>query len=211
MVFNIPRLSKKDIIKAADDFRSQYGRLTGKVFLIEEVIELDLGIDIVHMPKLRTKFEVDAFTTGDFSQIVVDDELLLMYPGRYRFTLAHEIGHRQLHMSIFKDISFGTVDDWAALLKSVSTADYNSMEKQSDAFASHVLIPESEVKNYLHEKRLFIKETVGQFKGLGLKSDDIRDLVAKRLVAEMAEVFGVSALAATNRIKYSMEFIRMVV
>lgn len=97
---------------------------------------------------------------------------------RTRFTIAHELGHLFLHMG------YGT-QDW----EENNTKSYNrlgSSEDESDAneFAASFLMPASEYKKQID--KLVIEED-------GKKIVDI---------TKIADFFGVSTLAASNRGKF---------
>lgn len=62
-------------------------------------------------------------------------------PGRYRFTLAHELAHAVLHRRIFLANRFGRVDDWKRFQREMDEADRGWLEYQAYAFAGLVLVP----------------------------------------------------------------------
>jgi len=64
---------------------------------IEEIAEFKLGVNIIPIPNLQKTFEVEGFISSDLQNIYVDQFILYERPTRYRFTLAHEIGHIFLH------------------------------------------------------------------------------------------------------------------
>jgi len=65
-------------------------------------------IDIVPMPGLHALIETDGFITSDLREIFVDEFVYQSRLGRYRFTLAHELGHSVLHRDVFRKEAFGT-------------------------------------------------------------------------------------------------------
>jgi Zn-dependent peptidase ImmA (M78 family) len=71
---------------------------------------------------------------------------------RQRFTMAHELGHYILHRSL---IGNGTNDD--TKYRSTDTSEYYNTaiddihEKQANAFAATILIPERKLRDYLDE------------------------------------------------------------
>jgi len=173
----------------------------GKVYLIEEVIERDLGIDISLEPDLQSKYNVEAFTTGDFTRIIIDENSSWWNYGRYRFTLAHEVGHYVLHREILKNVGINTVNGWIAFHRSLSDADYKTMEQQSNLFASYLLMPETELNPILEAKHEQMKNTIDSMRGLGMSEDHIRSNVQDILAREISGVFEVSVRAAEVRIK----------
>ncbi|MBI4602387.1 MAG: hypothetical protein HY721_10555 [Planctomycetes bacterium] len=89
-----PRYSYAQIQSEAATFLARH-HLAGTIPVpVEEVIELQLGIDIVPFPGLHRAFDTDGFTTSDLSAIYVEEYVYQNVPTRYRFTLAHELGGR---------------------------------------------------------------------------------------------------------------------
>ncbi|GBU21061.1 hypothetical protein R80B4_00950 [Fibrobacteres bacterium R8-0-B4] len=134
MALNVPHYSKKEIIALASDFCKRYDMVLGNAYLIDEAIELGLEMDISPEPRLYLDYDIDAFTTGNFTRIVIDDSLLQRSPARYRFTLAHEVGHYVLHRDTLSAANIDTVSDWMEFHKSLSDNDHKQMERQCDIF-----------------------------------------------------------------------------
>jgi IrrE N-terminal-like domain len=113
---------------------------------IEEIAEVKCGLDIIPLPGLRDLLEVDGFISGDLSCITVDQFVLERRLNRYRFTLAHELGHWYLHREIYAELKFGSVAEWKAFQTDVDEADYGWLEYQAYAFAGLVLVPTGPLK-----------------------------------------------------------------
>jgi hypothetical protein len=99
----IPDYSAKDISRKAEEFLKKYHPSLSPPVPIEEIIEFQFHIDIVPLHGLHRAFEVDGFTSNDLTTISVDAFVQESRPGRYRFTLAHEIGHGVLHRDFFSN------------------------------------------------------------------------------------------------------------
>jgi len=209
MSLNMPHRSKREIIAEAAEFYSRHNRVKGKIYLIEEVIEQDLRIDISLEPDLQSKYDVEAFTTGDFTRIIIDENSSWWNYGRYRFMLAHEVGHYVLHREILKTVGINTVNAWIAFHRSLSNADYKTMEQQSNLFASHLLMPETELNPILEAKHEQTKEIIESMRGLGMSEDRVRNNVQDILAKEISGVFEVSVRAAEVRIKDNSRVLRM--
>jgi Zn-dependent peptidase ImmA (M78 family) len=102
------------------------------------------------LPGLRDLLEIDGFISSDLSCITVDQFVLERRLNRYRFTLAHELGHVYLHRDIYTELRFGTVNEWKRFQKEVDEADYNWLEYQAYAFAGLVLVPTAHLKAQFH-------------------------------------------------------------
>jgi Zn-dependent peptidase ImmA (M78 family) len=90
---------------------------------------------------LRDLLEVDGFISSDLTCIRVDQFVLERRLKRYRFTLAHELGHWYLHREIYAELRFGSVSEWKLFLEEVDDTDYGWLEYQAYAFAGLVLVP----------------------------------------------------------------------
>ena len=136
-----PVLSYADLRRRADDFlRMHHHRATIPV-PIEEIIEFRLGIDIIPVPGLHAAFELDGFISSDLRSITVDEFVYRQRPARYRFTLAHEVGHAVLHRRIYTAHQFASVEDWKRFQREMDESDRGWLEWQAYAFAWLVLVP----------------------------------------------------------------------
>ena len=115
-----------------------------------------------------------AFITDDRPVIVVNSR---HHPNRQRFTIAHELGHHLMHRSML--LSGVHVDKGILRRDAESSTGEISSEIQANAFAAELLMPRQLMQPYLS----------GSF--------DVEDDIA---VHRLAEMFGVSTAAMTNRI-----------
>lgn len=97
----VPFLPLKEIERSADELLAQYsnahGGLSGAVdvdFVIERVLGLDLAV--IDLKGLLGNPDVLGATVVDQRRVYVDQSLE-PNPGRFAFTLAHEVGHWVLH------------------------------------------------------------------------------------------------------------------
>jgi Zn-dependent peptidase ImmA (M78 family) len=81
--------------------------------------------------------EVSGFYDFEENTIYVNKE---EYPLRQTFTIAHEIGHKQLHAEWVKS------SDYKVLLRSDTNKD--SIEKEADSFAANLLVPRFMLDKY---------------------------------------------------------------
>lgn len=132
-------LAYAEVEKAAEGFRMQHGLITVPVD-IERAVEHSLAMDIIPLPGLRREFQVDGFLASDFSAIYVDDYMMSTYPERYRFTLAHEIGH-VLHADVYAETRMSSVEEYRAFLATLPTQRLDAWEADANNFAGCVLMP----------------------------------------------------------------------
>jgi len=94
-------LSYRDIEEKTVKFAKRRNPSYALPFPVEEIIEFDLGIDIIPIPNLQKDLDIEGFTSSNLKSIYVDQSVLEKRLYRYRFTLAHELGHIENYMPIF--------------------------------------------------------------------------------------------------------------
>jgi hypothetical protein len=138
---DIPVYSYEDLRKKADDFLHKHHPSGDIPVPIEEIVEFDFGINIVPVLGLQREFEVEGFTSGDLKNIYVDEYVYTDRITRYRFTLAHEIGHIVLHRHLYSAHKFKSIDGWKEFINSLTEKEHSWLEYQGYAFAGLVLVP----------------------------------------------------------------------
>ncbi len=136
-----PILSYRDLRRRAGDFLRTHHPAGTIPVPIEEIVEFRYRMDIIPVPGLQDAFEVDGFISSDLKAITVDASMQKHRPGRYRFTLAHELAHAVLHRRIFLANRFGRVEDWKRFQRDLDEADRGWLEYQAYAFAGLILVP----------------------------------------------------------------------
>jgi hypothetical protein len=136
-----PILSYEDLRRAANDFLMTYHPSQSLPVPIEEIIDLELKINIIPVPGLQQEIEMDAFISSDCTEITVDEFVYRKRLNRYRFSLAHELGHKILHRSIYCLMAFRTIAGWVAFLQACPPDQHSWLEYQARSFAGLVLVP----------------------------------------------------------------------
>ena len=106
MTLEIPYLTYSDIGKRAQDFLSQYHPSLELPIPIEAIIDVKIGLDIVPFPNLYKDYGLSGYLSCDRTAIFVDEVQSDQYEEKYRYTLAHELGHYVLHRSCYEDLPF---------------------------------------------------------------------------------------------------------
>lgn len=117
--------------------------------------------------------------------------------GRYRFTLAHELGHAYLHQHLLKNV-IAFADDMDVLEMKNSERWEQRLEIQANHFASFLLIPENPLINYYME----IKKKLNYAFLAPIRLDDNATSIhdCKILFSVLANIFGVSKEAIMYRL-----------
>jgi len=147
-------LKKEQIETATLELIQAYGKKYGEVSIpvpVEEMLECHLGLGLEYGDlKEATGFgDVLGATWIKDRRVVIDTSLdPTEYPdqeGRCRFTLAHEVGHWQLHRIYFEidplqRTIFDTKDSRPSIVCRRSSSK-EPIEWQADVFASYLLMP----------------------------------------------------------------------
>ena len=182
----------------AESFLTAYHPSKSIPIPIEEIIDLKLQMDIIQIPSLKDAFaevglDIDAFISSDFSSISVDKFIQEKRNNRYRFSLAHEIGHMLLHGYLYSKFKFKTIDEWRVFFGQMPFQDQEIVEWQADEFAGLVLVPRAVLKDAF--KKVF-KETEDLLK-IAYKNKP--ELVTDILVRSLAVKFAVSEYVIKKR------------
>lgn len=166
---------------------------------IEEIVDLKLGIDIIPIPGLKDAFEkvglIDAFISSDFTSISVDKYIQEKRQNRYRFTLAHEIGHMFLHGYLYSKFKFNTIDEWLGAIEQMPTGERLMVEWQANEFAGLVLVPRISLKTEFPKA---LKETE---KIISMSYKNRPDLLLDSTIFSLANKFEVSEEVMRIRIE----------
>ena len=141
----VPYKSKKLLTSIANKFLRE--NWTNEFPVDVEVICDNLGIGIVPIKGLNFEFGIDAFITSNFKTIYVDDDEFSKASPRYRFSIAHELGHLVLHKEFYPK----GIEGLNAILKASSEYSNKDSEFQANYFAGKILVPDEVLKEKILE------------------------------------------------------------
>ena len=140
----IPFISKYGIVRKVEELLNECWNGTFPID-VEKICDY-LGIAILPVAKLADSFGVDAFVSANFKIIYVDAEEFELESYRYRFSVAHELGHYVLHREYFPSRVW-SFDEWHGL----SDGGISGVaEFQANYFAGSLLAPEDELLRALN-------------------------------------------------------------
>jgi Zn-dependent peptidase ImmA (M78 family) len=139
-------LSYDDIRRRAEEFLDEFHAERTLPVPIEEIVEFDFELEVVPIDGILDDLEVDAFLTSDLKRIYVDAFVLQHRRRRYRFSLAHELAHHELHRRLYEESRVASVRDWRAVQEAITEEDYAWFEFQANSFAGLVLVPAAELR-----------------------------------------------------------------
>ncbi|MBI4615518.1 MAG: ImmA/IrrE family metallo-endopeptidase [Planctomycetes bacterium] len=139
MTTEIPYVSDEELSTRAERFLHEHNPAATVPVPIEEIVEFRLGLDIVPVPGLRGVRGIDGYLSSDRSSILVDDAMFRSFQNRYRFTLAHEVGHLVLHGDLYR--GFRSEAEWIEFHRDLASHVLHRAEYQANYFAGCVLVP----------------------------------------------------------------------
>ena len=194
MTFVIPYLTYSDIGQRAQNFLSQYHPSLEIPVPIEEILDVKMGINIFSFPRLYKDYALNGFLSRDRTTINVDEVQYDQFNEKYRYTLAHELGHHVLHKSCYEDLPFESPDEYVKWRMSISPEDIGWFETHGDWFAGHVLVP----TNRLEE---ICRKTVSKYQDRFSEFRTIPDDIWSYISNEVALSFEVNPPVVEIRIK----------
>jgi len=196
MSISIPYLPDDALRRAAAEFLAKYHNPCTIPVPIEQIVEFEFGIDIIPIPGMHRSYDIDSMLSKDMRQICVDGAVFEDFPGRYRFSLAHEVGHRQLHAEIYAQLQFSEIAEWKDVIcTEVAERDYGKLEFQAYAFAGLILVPPAPLS-----ERLRTAISLAESKGLTVSADS--DVARDAIAGYLSKEFVVSREVIRRRIAY---------
>jgi hypothetical protein len=193
-VYDPPVLSYDDVRDHAVQFLDEFHKDLSIPTPIEEIVEFDFGMEVIPIPGLRDELGVDAFLSSDLTSISVDEDVMMHVEVRYRFSLAHELGHHWIHDALYQSVAIESVSDWRNVLEEIGDQ-YFFFEFQANSFAGLVLVPPAALKARFTRR-------LEEAKLKGLKHGDIlRHPLRQRLIEGLAGEFEVSEQTMTIRLE----------
>jgi hypothetical protein len=194
LAYDPPVLTYDDIRRHAEEFLDEFHKDRSIPTPIEEIVEFDFEMEVIPIPGLRDELGVDAFLASDLSSISVDEHVMMNVKVRYRFSLAHELGHHWIHDDLYQAAEINSVADWRKVLEEIEDQ-YFFFEYQANSFAGLVLVPPEALKARFTRR-------LEEAKARGLKHGDIlRHPLRQRFVEGLATEFEVSEQTMTIRLE----------
>ena len=185
----IPYIKNEVIINAVEKFKSKYWNDKIPVDM-ENIIEIGMKINIVPIPNLEKLCNTSALISSDWENIYVDEFSFLdeRYLSRFRFSLAHEIGHFILHKEIYNLFNIKDFKDYYKYNEEIPGKEHERIEFQADLFASYLLIPRNRL--------IFERDKILETHSKELENID-KSLINQFISNPLSKIFGVSPRAIT--------------
>ena len=167
-MIKLPYKTEEAIEQEVNDFLSRYG--VNSIPVDVELLAERLGFRIV--PIVTTDRSFKGFLSTKTHEIGI--KLSFFNEGCdniYRFTIAHELAHLVMHMSIYKNFCGSTLDEWTDFY-------INNSERQADIFAGFLLLP----SKFLNEDLKDLNKAFAAYKDKDLRADRIEYIIARKYV-----------------------------
>jgi hypothetical protein len=176
----------------------------GRVPIPIELIVEKAGVDIVPVPGLRDRYEVEAVTNVGGHTIWVDQGLSEERETRYRFTLAHEMGHIELHSPVFQSLlkSNLSFERCADVLLNLPDDVRRRIEFQARVFAGIVLVPKGPLLQHYSKTLPSCEALHRKATRMGLTSSSAAKEAWDDLCVKISGVFNVSSEVVRRRLEF---------
>lgn len=196
--FKAPYYPKQKVWEKVEEFRTLHPRAREIPVPIDELIEFDLNLEIIPIPGLRSTWDTDAFLLGDLSGIEIDRDIFFnkLFPYRYRFSLAHELGHLILHGEICRKHKFSDIKAWKNFISAIPDQEYSYMEFQAYEFAGRLLVQRDALKEELDKNMELVRNLES-----GSEIDIGENYLAEYISIPIAKHFCVSQEVIQKRLR----------
>jgi len=171
----IPFLPDDVIGEKARSFLEEIGRLDTLPIDSEAIVEFDLGLDIIPIPGLQQEIGTEAFLSSNLRGISVDQFILENRPNRYRFSLAHELGHLKLHSDIYAKSRFNNFQECKEWHNQLSNDDRFWLETHANSFAGHFLVPTAHLRKKFFDMLAEARQKIRQCTEIGFSKEEALD------------------------------------
>lgn len=202
-------ISKDEIKKQATNFLDKYNR-TKEIPVPIDLIAERIGINIVSFSDLWKNFEIDAFMSRDLTTIYIDSHVYYYVENRYRFSIAHEMGHFYMHREFYDSLKFDTIEEWKDLYQRLDDESQRGFEFQANAFASYVLAPDYRLKPSFIAQLDHLRERIQRSKEKHIERDSYVDYVINIIAEKLTADFNVSLECMEKRIKYDPAYVKLI-
>ncbi|MCX6577005.1 MAG: ImmA/IrrE family metallo-endopeptidase [Candidatus Aminicenantes bacterium] len=196
----VPYRSYEEIGNISFSFLKEHGLDQEIPVDVEAILEFKLNVGIIPTPGYQQNHSVEGSLSLDMRTIYVDEHVYRSVETRYRFTLAHELGHIVLHKSIFRGIRVDSIIDWKGIYKTIDENVYFALEKQAYDFAGLILVPSHHLKSRFLRLISESKLKFADAKQRGVTKEKTLDFFKTNAIFRLARIFKVSTDVMEKRI-----------
>jgi Zn-dependent peptidase ImmA (M78 family) len=182
------------IRQKADQVRKTYAKKNSIPVDIDHIVEFGYRLEVRPLKNLKSSLDMEGMLSKDRTTIFVDSDTYTddRFYTRHRFTLAHEIGHYELHKDYYLKAMFETPEEWVALLQSIDPDELEWCERHADEFAGRLLVPLEFLTEEIDKLRPELKKLEKMALDFGIDNDDEiqkrKSVYVTRIIAPKFEV-----------------------
>ncbi|NOQ22897.1 MAG: ImmA/IrrE family metallo-endopeptidase [Candidatus Aegiribacteria sp.] len=200
----LPWLENETIDDKANGLLNRLGRDDEIPIDIEMIIEDDLNIEIIPVTNMQQDLDIEGFTLANWSSIYIDEHVYTNCENRARATLAHEVGHFELHKDILNQAAsdHGVHDkySWMDFYNSMKDNIRQRFEYQGYTFAGMILVPTRYLTSLFLEVLPSTQDQISDAKAAKLRRKDYLDPVIENIAIKLVPQFEVSMSLLKRRI-----------
>ncbi|MBN9399555.1 MAG: ImmA/IrrE family metallo-endopeptidase ['Candidatus Kapabacteria' thiocyanatum] len=148
--------TKEEVRRIADDVRKVFGR-TEDILNVELLVEKDLGMNIIPHKGLLEEVGAEAILLWNLTDIIIDEAgFSASRRRRFRFSLAHEVGHAILHRSLAHLHRPKSRKEYVLMTQNMNSMYHALFEWQANEFAGRILVPKHRLEAHLEAQRVFV-------------------------------------------------------
>lgn len=163
---------------------------------IEEIIELSCAYNIIPYDGLYRNHSQNGFILHNMHDIYVDRYQYENYLEKYRFTIAHELGHIILHYDYFRQVGITSENEYFDWFNNVDQDVMSWLETHCDDFAGLILVP---TEPLIRESQVVVDRHRTMLRSLPSIPESVWSYLAK----EISVPFNVSPITVEIRIRKS--------
>ena len=194
MPSHVPHKSNSEIEAYAETILAEHQPEDGIPVQVEEIIEFGFGMEIRPIRALNSRFGFEGALSHDLQTIFVDEEFMQRYPNRYRFTLAHELGHRVIHGEFIRSLVFTDKEAWKSSVMGIDPTTYGIVERQAYIFAGYLLVPSPSL-------RLSCREASELAWTHGIELGEMGETAMSYVAGRLAKQYRVSTAVIERRLR----------
>jgi len=200
-----PSYRFETIRQKADQVRMTYAKKPNALPVdIDSIVEFGYRLSVRPLKNLKSSLDMEGMLSKDRTTIFVDNDTYTddRFFARHRFTLAHEIGHYELHKDFYLNADFSTPEEWMELLQSIDPAELEWCERHADEFAGRLLVPIEALNAEVDKLRPELQRLEDMAREKGFTSvDEIQKRKAIYVGQQIARKFVVSPQVIQIRIR----------
>jgi hypothetical protein len=209
MPVSVPYRSNDALAASAYQWLQQHHESLEPPIPVEEILEFVYGITPFPIPGMEDTYGVVGSIGAGLDTLYVDEWVMMKQPGRYNFTIAHEIGHLVLHRDVLAEweaawqaVPSQDIDAWVRFQQEMDAAVLRQMEYQANEWARHALVPHQPLCSAVDVAMLDYegKREAALQQGRDVPEDTF-DVVMYYLTEQLAPIFKVSPQIIRYRIE----------